>query len=265
MTRADPAKRLQGKVAVVTGAGAGIGRGIALRLAAEGATVVATDLQADRASQTGRQLLEISSLAISAQLDVTDAAQVEQVYADVEQRFGRIDLQISNAGIAERTPFLTTEIAQFERVLRVNLTGTFLTGQAAARRMVRLGGGRIVNISSVSGQTGGIGRAAYGSSKAAIINLTQTMAMELAPHGILVNAVAPGPTQVERTAHGPAQREAFLGHMAIKRYAIPAEIAAAVCFLCSEDATFVTGHVLNVDGGFAAAGVLYDPAQGEIR
>jgi 3-oxoacyl-[acyl-carrier protein] reductase len=257
--------RLCGKVAVVTGAGAGIGRGIALRLAADGAIVVATDVLAERVAETLRQLAEISNQAIGLTLDVTLAEQVEQVYEEVVQRFGRVDIQVSNAGIAERTPFLLTSVEQFERVLRVNLIGVFLTGQAAARVMMRTGGGRIVNISSVSGQAGGIGRAAYGSSKAGIINLTQTMAMELAPHGILVNAVAPGPIQVERTAHAPEQRQAFLSRMALKRYGSPAEIAAAVSFLCSDDAGFIAGHVLNADGGFAAAGVLYDPEQGEIR
>jgi 3-oxoacyl-[acyl-carrier protein] reductase len=153
--------------------------------------------------------------------------------------------------------------AAFERVVRTNLTGCFVSAQAAARAMVKNGtGGRIVTTSSVSGQFAGTGRAAYGASKAGIINLTQVLAVELAPHGILVNCVAPGPTQVARTAHGPKQRAAFLGRMALKRYATPAEVAAAVAFLCSEDAGFVTGHVLNVDGGFAAAGVLYDPAEG---
>jgi 3-oxoacyl-[acyl-carrier protein] reductase len=257
--------RLQGKVALVTGAGAGIGRGIALRLAADGATVIATDIDAVRVAETQRQLREISAQGVGIELDVTNADQVGRVYGEIANRHGRLDIQVSNAGIADRTPFLSTSVEQFERVLRVNLTGVFLCGQAAARLMVRAGSGRIVNISSVSGQAGGIGRAAYGSSKAAIINLTQTMAMELAAHNILVNAVAPGPTQVERTAHAPAQRQAFLGRMAIKRYGTPAEIAAAVSFLCSDDAGFVTGHVLNVDGGFAAAGVLYDPDQGEIR
>lgn len=257
--------RLEGKVALVTGAGAGIGRATALRLASEGAIVVATDIDPQRVAETQRQLLEISAAGAGVALDVTDIEAVARVYLDVERRHGRLDIQVSNAGIAERTPFLETSVAQFERVLRVNLTGVFACGQAAARLMAKAGAGRIVNMSSVSGQAGGIGRAAYGASKAAIINLTQTMAMELAPHGILVNAVAPGPTQVERTAHAPAQREAFLSRMAIKRYATPAEIAAAVCFLCSADAEFITGHVLNVDGGFAAAGVLYEPGSGELR
>src|SRR5690606_27959348 len=109
----------------------------------------------------------------------------------------------------------------------------------------------------------GRSRAAYGASKAAIINLTQTMALELAEYGILVNCIAPGPTQVARTAHGPAQRNGVLGRMAIQRYARPEEIAAAAAFLCSDDASFITGHVLNVDGGFAASGVLYTPSADE--
>jgi 3-oxoacyl-[acyl-carrier protein] reductase len=173
-------------------------------------------------------------------------------------------VQISNAGITDRMPFLTMPLDRFERVLRTNLIGTVLCGQSAGRLMAKSSGGRIVNLTSVSGQAGGRGRAAYGASKAAIINLTQTMAMELAEYDILVNAIAPGPTQIERTAHGPAQRKAFLDRMALKRYATPEEIAAAALFLCSKDASFVTGHVLNVDGGFAAAGVLYDPSQGEV-
>src|SRR5690606_37392944 len=118
--------------------------------------------------------------------------------------------------------------------------------------------GRIVNITSVSGQLGGSGRAAYGASKAAIINLTQTMAIELAPLGILVNAVAPGPIQIARTAHGVKQRQAFLQRIPLQRYGSPADVAGAVAFLCAVDTTFITGHVLNVDGGFASSGVFYD-------
>jgi 3-oxoacyl-[acyl-carrier protein] reductase len=151
-------------------------------------------------------------------------------------------------------------------VIRTNLVGCFLTAQAAARAMARGGeaerGGRIVTISSVSGQFGGTGRAAYGASKGGIEMLTKVLAVELAPLGILVNGVAPGPTQIARTAHGPRQRAAFLDRMAVKRYATPADIAAAVAFLCADDSGFVAGHMLNVDGGFAATGVLYDPAEG---
>jgi 3-oxoacyl-[acyl-carrier protein] reductase len=123
-------------------------------------------------------------------------------------------------------------------------------------------GGRIVTISSVSGQFGGTGRAAYGASKGGIETLTKVLSVELASYGIVVNGVAPGPTQIARTAHGPRQRAAFLDRMAVKRYGTPADIAGAVTFLCGDDCGFITGQILNVDGGFAAAGVMYDPAEG---
>lgn len=252
--------RLAGRVALVTGAGAGIGSAIAERFAAEGAIVFATDIDSAAAQETKERIAAAGGTGFALPLDVGSEESVSAVYAEVEKRFGRLDIQISNAGITDRMPFLSMPLEKFERVLRTNLIGTVLCGQAAGRMMTRTGGGRIVNLTSVSGQFGGTGRAAYGASKAAIINLTQTMAMELAPHGILVNAIAPGPTQVKRTAHGPAQRAAFLRRMALQRYATPEDIAGAALFLCSPDAGFVTGHVLNVDGGFASSGVFYDPA-----
>jgi len=255
--------RLKGRTAVITGAAAGIGRAVAERFAAEGAMVIAADLNAQGARDTEQRIVAAGGRAQAMTLDVGDANAVAGAYAEVERQHGRLDIQVSNAGITDRMPFLSMKLDKFERILRTNLIGTMLCGQAAARLMVKSGGGRIVNLTSVSGLQGGTGRSAYGASKAAIINLTQTMAMELAEHGILVNAIAPGPTQVERTAHGPAQRKAFLDRMAIQRYARPEEIAAAALFLCSDDASFVTGHVLNVDGGFSAAGVLYDPAKGD--
>lgn len=256
--------RLQNKIVMITGAGAGIGRGAALRFADEGAHVIAADIKADKAAETAALVAQAGGKAEAVQLDVSDPLAVERVYAHIAARHGRLDIQLSHAGIVYRTPFLTVTLDAFDKIMRTNLYGVLLCGQAAARLMMKNGGGRIVNTSSVSGQQGGTGRAAYGASKAAIINLTQTMAMELAPHDILVNAVAPGSTQVARTAHGPAQREAFLSRMAIKRYAEPADVAAAMLFLCSDDNEFITGHVLNVDGGFMAAGVLYDEASGEI-
>lgn len=255
--------RLRNKIAMITGAGAGIGRAAALRFAAEGAQVIAADIKADKAQETAALVSQAGGTAEAVELDVADAAAVERVYAQIAERHGRLDIQLSHAGVVYRTPFLTVTLDAFDRIMRTNLYGALLCGQAAARIMVKNGGGRIVNTASVSGQQGGTARAAYGASKAAIINLTQTMAMELAQYNILVNAVAPGSTQVERTAHGPAQRAAFLSRMAIKRYAAPADVAAAMLYLCSDDNQFVTGHVLNVDGGFMAAGVLYDEAEGE--
>lgn len=248
---------------MITGAGAGIGRAAALRFAAEGAHVLAADIKADRAQETAAMIMQTGGKAKAFAFDVSDPAAVTDAYAQVAQQCGRLDIQVSHAGIVYRTPFLTVTLDAFDKVMRTNLYGVLLCGQAATNIMINSGGGRIVNTSSVSGQQGGTDRAAYGASKAAIINLTQTMAMELAKYNILVNAVAPGATQVDRTAHGPGQRAAFLSRMAIQRYAEPADVAAAMLFLCSDDNRYVTGHVINVDGGFMAAGVLYDPASGE--
>jgi len=245
------------RIVVVTGAGSGIGRAIAERFGQNHSIVIAADINHNAALQTQERIRQAGGHAEAARLDVGNQDEVTALYHELESRFGRIDVQVSNAGITDRIPFLDMALAKFERVLRTNLYGTLLCGQAAARVMVRNRGGRIVNITSVSGQFGGTDRSAYGASKAAIINLTQTMAMELAPFDILVNAIAPGPTQVARTAHGPAQRQAFLRRMALQRYGTPEDVAAATAFLCSADASFITGHVLNVDGGFASSGVFY--------
>jgi 3-oxoacyl-[acyl-carrier protein] reductase len=198
--------------------------------------------------------------AVFQMLDMADKAAANAAVEATLQRFGRLDIHVNNAGVVNRAPFLEYSLEAWQTVINVNLTGAFICGQASARAMAKAGRGRIINISSVSGQQGGTGRVAYGASKAGIISLTQTMAMELGPLGITVNAIAPGPTQVSRLVHGPKQKQAFLSRMALKRYASPADIAAAAAFLASPDASHITGHVLNVDGGFAAAGVLFDPA-----
>lgn len=254
-------ERFKDQVAFITGAAKGIGRAIAERFAAEGASVVVADNDADAGTAAAAALTRAGGRASFQALDVRDAAAAKAAVDRTVQRFGRLDIHVNNAGIVNRAPFLEYGLDAWQGVLDVNLTGAFVCGQAAARAMAVQGsGGRIINIASISGQQGGTGRAAYGVTKAGIVNLTQTMAMELAPHAVTVNAVAPGPTQVPRLAHGPKQRAAFLSRMAIKRYATPQDIAAAVAFLASADAAFITGHVLNVDGGFAAAGVLFDPS-----
>ena len=252
--------------AIVTGAGAGIGEAIAQRLAAEGAGVLVADLDGERAFRVAGGITAAGGRAAPFVMDVAEEDQAAAAIAEAERLFGRLRYAVCNAGITDRVAALDMTRAQFERVIRTNLVGTFVSAQAAGRAMARGAeaerGGRIVTISSVSGQFGGTGRAAYGASKGGIETLTKVLAAELAPHGILVNAVAPGPTQVARTAHGPRQKAAFLNRMALKRYATPAEIAAAVAFLCSADSGFVTGQVLNVDGGFQSSGVLYHPAEG---
>jgi 3-oxoacyl-[acyl-carrier protein] reductase len=255
------AARFRDQAALVTGAASGIGRGIAERFAAEGAGVVIADIDERTGAETARAIEVAGGKAVFQRLDVTDPASAAAAVEATLKRFGRLDIHVNNAGVVNRAPFLEYTHAAWQKVIDVNLTGAFICGQAAGRAMAAGGRGRIVNISSVSGQQGGTGRVAYGASKAGIISLTQTMAMELGPLGITVNAIAPGPTQVARLVHGPGQRQAFLSRMALKKYALPADIAAAAAFLASEDAGHITGHVLNVDGGFAAAGVLFDPAE----
>ncbi|NKC29718.1 SDR family NAD(P)-dependent oxidoreductase [Falsiroseomonas selenitidurans] len=255
---------MTGQAALVTGGGSGIGAAIAARLARDGAAVLVADLNAEAAERVAAGITRAGGRALPFTLDVAEPAQAAAAVAAAEQAFGRLRLAICNAGITDRVPVLELELAAFERVLRTNLVGCFVSAQAAARAMARKPepGGHIVTVSSVSGQFGGTGRAAYGASKGGIETLTKVLAVELAAHGILVNGVAPGPTQIARTAHGPRQRAAFLDRMAIKRYATPEEVAGAVAFLCGPDAGFLAGHIVNVDGGFAAAGVMYDPAEG---
>ena len=253
---------LAGQVALVTGGGSGIGAATCRVLAARGAIVLVADLNEAAAAEVAAAITATGGRAAPFRMDVAEEADAAAAVQASEQ-FGPLTIAVCNAGITDRAPALEMSRAAFERILRTNLTGCFVSAQAAGRAMVAHGqGGRIVTVSSVSGQFGGTGRVAYGASKGGIINLTRVLAMEWAGHGILVNCVAPGPTQIARTAHGPRQRQAFLSRMAMQRYAEADDIARGIAFLCSEDAGFVTGHVLNVDGGFAAAGVLYDPQDG---
>ncbi|HEY0524512.1 MAG TPA: glucose 1-dehydrogenase [Stellaceae bacterium] len=255
--------RLYGKVAVVTGGGSGIGAAIVERFTAEGAVTVAADLS----------FAAKSGLAAAAgggrwerHVDVTDPASVDALMQDALASLGRIDVVVNSAGIGKETPFLETSVELFDRMLAVNLRGTFIVGQAAARAMIGgpaaggegCGGGRIVNIASVSGRRGNVARSAYGASKGGVVVLTEVMAVELAPHGILVNAIAPGPvdTPMVRAMHAPESRRAWVTRTPLGRYGSPDEIAAAAVFLASDDASYVTGHVLHVDGGFLAAGLM---------
>jgi 3-oxoacyl-[acyl-carrier protein] reductase len=258
--------RLAGRSALVTGGGAGIGAGIAERLAQDGASVLIADLNLEAATQVADRIRHTGGQAIAFRMDVTSPADAAAAIQEAEARHGRLRIAVCNAGITDRCPVLEMSLEAFERIIRTNLVGCFVSAQAAARAMARGGeaerGGRIVTISSVSGQFGGTGRAAYGASKGGIETLTKVLSVELASYGIVVNGVAPGPTQIARTAHGPRQRAAFLDRMAVKRYGTPADIAGAVTFLCGDDCGFITGQILNVDGGFAAAGVMYDPAEG---
>jgi len=252
--------RLENKVALVTGAGRGIGRTIALRFAQEGASLVAADLDARNAETTAGQIIAAGGKAQSRAVDVSAEGQVEELVAATVRDWARIDLLVNVAGVGLTRLFLNTTLEQWERVLRVNLTGSFLCSKAVARVMSRQGSGKIINIASLSGQRGGTGRAAYGASKAGVSMLTKVMAVELACYGITVNEIAPGPVNTEMTAvtHDEATRKAYHRLIPMGRYAERDEIADAAVFLASSEADFITGQTLNVDGGFGAAGLLFD-------
>lgn len=254
---------LRGKRALVTGAAAGIGRAIAERLAAEGVILTLCDIKAEAVEGAAAALRARGAQARGLVLDLAETDAVGPAIEAAARAMGGLEILVNNAGVAMQKPVLEHTIADFERIYRVNLFGLFAALKAAASWMVEHRvAGRIVNIASVAGLRGSTGRAAYGSSKAAVINLTQVAAQELAPHGITVNAIAPGPieTDMVRAMHTERTRAGWLREVPMGRYGEPADIAEATAYLVSDGAGYVTGHVLAVDGGFAAAGLLIPPA-----
>ncbi|MDH6298072.1 SDR family oxidoreductase (plasmid) [Agrobacterium salinitolerans] len=248
--------RLSGKTALVTGAARGIGKAIAVAFAREGAEVVVCDRDEEAAELTAQ---EIGPSAVAVRADISNDSEVNAMVDFAVARFGKIDILVNNAGVGATTLFLESTREEFERVVRINLTGTFMVSQAVARKMAERKTGSIVNIASLSGQKGGVGRSAYGASKAGVELLNKVMAVELADLGINVNAIAPGPilTEVSRTMHTLETRDAYHRLVPQRRYGEPEEIADAAVFLASDEARYITGHTLNVDGGFLAAGLLF--------
>ncbi len=247
-----------GKVAIVTGAAAGLGFAIAERLASDGAAVVIADVDLEGAETAREKLAASGGRAFAQRADVSDPRDVMALVARTLEEFGRLDVMVSNAGIGGTHAFLDEPLEHWNRVLAVNLTGVFLCGQAAARAMLKQGSGRIVNVASISGVRAGSGRTAYGTAKAGVIQLTRQMALELGPRGINVNAVAPGPVETALTLrdHTAETRAAYNALIPLERYGTPQEIAAAVAFLASAEASYINGQTLFVDGGFTAAGMI---------
>ena len=260
-----PPMRLQGRVAAITGGALGIGRATALLFAEEGATVALGDVQLEAAQQVAQEIARRGGKAIAIALDVGDAAQVQAFVDRVAGEFGRLDVMFANAGIAHSAPFLEHPEAQWHRVLRVNLTGVFFCGQAAARQMVRQGGGgRIITTASINGFRGVENLVGYNAAKAGVIELTRTMAVELAQHRITVNAIAPAQidTRLTRTLPEEARRRR-VERIPMGRFGEPEEVARVALFLASDDASYVTGHTLAVDGGYLAGG-LWSGAPGVV-
>jgi NAD(P)-dependent dehydrogenase (short-subunit alcohol dehydrogenase family) len=255
--------RLKDKVAIITGSARGIGLCVARAFSREGARVVVADVNRDGAATAAQSLEGNGAKALAVEVNVADPRSVAAMINAAKGAFGRVDLLVNNAGVGGNTPFLETTLDEWNRIVGINLTGAFLVAQACAREMVAGGGGKIVNIASLSGQRGGNGRAAYGSAKAGLELLTKVMAVELAQHNINVNNIAPGAieTEMAKFAHDKATRAAYNYLIPMTRYGTPEEIADAAVFLCSDEARYVHGHTLNVDGGFRAAGLMFGPGK----
>jgi NAD(P)-dependent dehydrogenase (short-subunit alcohol dehydrogenase family) len=238
--------------ALVTGAARGIGFATAKRFLAEGYAVALLDIDGETLARAAESL---SGRTLALTCDVARADQVETAIARVSQEFGTLDALVNNAGTAVFKPALETTLAEFQRTMDVNLAGPFLMVQACVPLMS--GGGTIVNITSISGLRASALRIAYGTSKAALEHLTKQLALELSVRGIRVNAVAPGPvdTAMAKAVHSAAIRADYHDAIPLGRYGLEEEIAEAVFFLCSERASYITGQVLAVDGGFDAIGI----------
>ena len=244
--------KLQDKIAIVTGAGQGIGRGIAEKLAGEGATVVVTDINEATAKETADAL---GGGAIGLHTDVTSRESVDAMVAQAHQQFGRIDVLVNNAGWDKVGPFVDSDPADWDRAIQINLYGVLNTSKAVLPIMAEQGSGSVVNLASDAGRVGSSGEAVYSAAKGGVISFTKTTAREMARHQVNANCVCPGPTDTALfasvTQDNPKLRDALIKAIPLRRLAQPADLANAVAFLASDEAAYITGQTLSVSGGLS--------------
>lgn len=243
-------KRFEGRVSIVTGASQGIGEVIARDLAAEGAIVALVDVQGDKLEAVARAIRDEGGTADVIVVDVGDAAAVERAVAGLAAGRGRIDHLVNNAGITRDALLMRMREEDWDAVLRVNLKGVFNLSKAVVRTMIAARYGRIVNIASVVGQMGNAGQTNYAASKAGVIAFAKSLAREVAARGVTVNAVAPGYIETAMTAGLPEDiKKAFLDIIPMRKFGLPKDVASAVKFLLSDEAAYITGQVIGVNGG----------------
>lgn len=256
---------LSGQTALITGAATGIGKAIASRFAQHGARLFLADINLEGADEVARALEMQGAKCRAGRLDISRSHSCDEI-VDQAAAFGdgALEILVQSAGIGMERAFLDTSDEEWARIIDVDLTGTFYINRACGRFMANSGYGRIINLSSTAGLVGGTGRAAYGAAKGGVIMLTWVLAVELAAVGVTVNALAPGAIETDLVArmHSEQTRRVYRRAIPQDRYGTPEETAAAALFLASREAAYVNGHVLAVDGGFLAAGVMHEDRPG---
>jgi len=245
--------KVKNKIAIVTGSGRGIGKSTVLELAKEGAKVVVSDIDIKECQNVCDEIKKIGSDAIAVKCDISKKSDVDAMIKKTMQKFQKIDILINNAGVVLTKPFVEMTEKDWDFVLDINLKGVFLCTNAVVKQMIKQKSGKIISVASIAGEVGFMNTSAYCASKAGIINLTRELALELSPHNINVNAIAPGVIATKMTEDmlkDKKTKEVLLASTPLGRVGQPEEIGKAVVFLASDDSNFITGHTLVVDGGW---------------